>query len=132
MSALMTDMRQGMSSIRLAERKLAQRAAPVFMYRLDWRTPILDGVMRSPHGLDVPLVFDTVETKRGILGPGPEPQRLADVMSQAWINFARTGNPSQRDLAWPTYDTETRKTMIFDTTSQVVADPDREVRELLS
>jgi para-nitrobenzyl esterase len=128
MTSLMTDMRTWMDSIRLAERKLAQRAAPVFMYRLDWRTPILGGAMRSPHGLDVPLVFDTVETRRGILGSGPEPQRLADVMSQAWINFARTADPSQARLSWTQYETTARNTMIFDTASRVVADPDRDLR----
>ena len=127
-TALMTDMMMRTDSIRLAARKSAQAAAPVFMYRLDWETPILDGAMRTPHGLDVPLVFDTVEAKRPILGPGPEPQRLAPLMSQAWINFARTGDPSQQGLPWPRYDTTSRETMIFDVKSHVVADPDRDTR----
>src|SRR5215831_3203637 len=132
MTSLMTDMRTWIDSIRLAERKVAQQAAPVFMYRLDWRTPILNGAMRSPHGLDVPLVFDTVETKRGILGTGPEPQRLADTMSWAWINFARNGDPSQSKLSWPRYDTTSRQTMIFNDVSRVVSDPDRDVRKFWS
>lgn len=127
-TALMTDMMMRMDSVRLAERKFAQNGAPVFMYRLDWETPILDGAMRSPHGLDVPLVFDTVETKRMVLGSGPEPQRLAAVMSKAWIDFARTGDPSQRELAWPSYDATSRQTMIFDTTSHIVSDPDGKLR----
>jgi para-nitrobenzyl esterase len=126
-TAAMTDRMTRMDSIRLAERKLAQRAAPVFMYRLDWQTPILNGVMRSPHGLDVPLVFDTVDAKLGILGTGPEPRRLAPIMSQAWIDFARSGNPSQPNLAWPGYDTA-RQTMIFDVVSHVVSDPDGQAR----
>jgi hypothetical protein len=41
-------------------------------------------------------VFDTVEAKRSILGPGPQPQKVASVMSQARINFARTGDPARR------------------------------------
>lgn len=127
-TALMTDMMMRTDSIRLADRKFEGRAAPVFMYRLDWDTPILDGAMRSPHGLDVPLVFDTVETKRTILGPGPEPQAIASVMSQAWINFARAGNPSQQGLAWPRYDTTARETLIFDVESRIVPDPDRDTR----
>jgi para-nitrobenzyl esterase len=117
-----------MDSIRLASRKAAQGAAPVYMYRLDWETPVLDGVMRSPHGLDVPLVFDTVESKRTILGPGPAPEQLAPVMSQAWIDFARTGDPSQQGLAWPRYEATGRQTMIFDTESRVVSDPDAAAR----
>jgi para-nitrobenzyl esterase len=127
-TAAMTDRMMRMDSIRLAERKLAQRSAPVFMYRLDWQTPILGGVMRSPHGLDVPLVFDNVDKKLGILGSGPEPRRIAPVMSRAWINFARSGNPSQRHITWPGYDTTSRPTMIFDVDSHVVSDPDGEAR----
>jgi para-nitrobenzyl esterase len=127
-TAAMTDRMTRMDSIRLAERKLAQRSAPVFMYRLDWQTPIFNGVMRSPHGLDVPLVFDNVDKKLGVLGTGPEPSQIAPVMSQAWINFARSGNPSQRNLAWPGYDTASRQTMIFDIASHVVSDPDGAAR----
>jgi para-nitrobenzyl esterase len=128
-TAAMTDRMSRMDSIRLAERKFAQQSAPVFMYRLDWQTPILNGVMRSPHGLDVPLMFDTVDAKLGVLGAGPEPKLIASVMSQAWINFARGGNPSQRHLDWPSYDTTSRRTMIFDTNSHVMSDPDGRGRE---
>jgi para-nitrobenzyl esterase len=127
-TAAMTDRMTRMDSIRLAERKAEQRLAPVFMYRLDWQTPILNGVMRSPHGLDVPLVFDNVDKKLGILGTGPEPRQIAPVMSQAWINFARSGNPSQRNLPWPGYDAASRQTMIFDIASHAVSDPDGEAR----
>ncbi|CAN7562415.1 carboxylesterase family protein [Phenylobacterium sp. LjRoot219] len=127
-TALATDTMMRMDSIRLASRKAAQAAAPAYMYRLDWETPILGGVMRAPHGLGVPLVFDTVETKRGVLGPGPEPQKLAAVMSQAWINFARTGDPSQEGLAWPRYETTSRQTMMFDVASHVAPDPDAAAR----
>ena len=123
-TALMTDLMMRVDSIRLAERKAGQGGAPVFMYRLDWETPVLGGALRSPHGVDVPLVFDTVETKRSILGDGPEPQRLADLLSQAWINFARGGDPSQPGLSWPAYDAATRRTLIFDTRSRVESDPD--------
>jgi para-nitrobenzyl esterase len=128
LTRLATDMGTWINSIRLAERKYAQHGAPVYMYRLDWETPVLGGVMKSPHGLDVPLVFDTVETKRGVLGPGPEPQQLAVVMSQAWINFARSGNPSQSGLTWPAYDTASRQTLLFNTGSKAVSDPDSAAR----
>jgi para-nitrobenzyl esterase len=127
-TSLVTDKGTWMDSIRLAERKHAQGAAPVYMYRLDWRTPVIGGAMRSPHGLDVPLVFDTVATKPLMLGGGPQPQQVANVMSTAWINFAKSGNPSQPGLAWPAYDTASRDTMIFDTASHTVSDPDHALR----
>jgi para-nitrobenzyl esterase len=65
-------------------------------------------------------------------GTGPEPRKIAAVMSQAWINFARSGDPSQKDLAWPAYDAAERRTMIFDLESKVVSDPDAALRGLLA
>jgi para-nitrobenzyl esterase len=100
------------------------------MFRLDWETPVLGGMMKTPHGLEVPLVFDNVETKRIVLGPGPQPQILANAMANAWIAFARTGNPSQPGLAWPAYDAATRRTMLFNIRSRVVPDPDKPKRQL--
>jgi para-nitrobenzyl esterase len=130
-ASMTTDMGTWMNSIRLAERKADQQAAPVFMYRLDWEAPAANGALRSPHGLEVPLVFDNVNigSQSQMLGTGPEPKKLAAIMSQAWINFARTGDPSQKELPWPRYGAKSRETMIFDAKSHMVADPDREKRE---
>jgi para-nitrobenzyl esterase len=119
-------------SIRLAERKAAQGAAPVYMYQLTWETPVGAGVFKSPHTLEIPFVFDTVESTRPLVGPGPEPQKLADQMSSAWIAFARTGNPNNPAIpAWPAYTAERRATMEFDVESKVVDDPASEVRRAL-
>ena len=65
-------------------------------------------------------------------GTGPEAGIVAAAMSQAWINFARNGDPSQRGLEWPAYSTSDRQTMIFDVASQVVSDPDGPARMFLS
>jgi para-nitrobenzyl esterase len=127
-AAMATDMGTWSNSIRQAERKVAQKAAPVYMFRLDWETPVLNGILRAPHGLDTALVFDNADLGTGMLGTGPEPKKLGADMSQAWINFARTGDPSRQGLTWPRYDTATRKTMIFNVPSHVVADPDRDRR----
>lgn len=132
LTSLTTDMGARGQSIREAERKAAQRAAPVFMYRLDWETPIMGGALRAPHGLDTPLVFDNARTSPALLGTGPEPEQIAADMAQAWINFARSGNPSRAGLAWPHYEAATRQTMIFDAPSHVVADPDGERRQFWS
>jgi para-nitrobenzyl esterase len=120
------------NSIRLAERKLDQHAARVYMYRLDWEAPFAGGALKSPHGIDTDLVFDNPRAKPLMNGTGPEPRKIAAVMSQAWINFARSGNPSQHRLDWPSYTAETRKTMIFNVESHVAADPDRPARVLLN
>ena len=58
-----------------AERKAAQNAAPVYVYLLAWETPVDDGRLRAHHALDLPLVFNNIETSRTMVGPGPDPQR---------------------------------------------------------
>ena len=120
------------NSITLAERKAAQKAAPVYMYQLTWETPVARGKLKSPHAIEIPLVFDNVEKARSFVGRGEEPQGVADQMSTAWLAFARTGDPNTAGVpTWPVYDAEARATMMFDLESRVVNDPNAEVRALL-
>jgi para-nitrobenzyl esterase len=102
------------------------------VYLLAWETPVNGGRLRAHHALDVPLVFDNVESTRNMVGPGSEPQRIADLMSSAWIAFARTGNPNADVLPhWPAYDVKNRATMIFNLDSRVQHDPYSEIRRIL-
>ena len=119
-------------SITLAERKKAQGGAPAYMYLLEWETPRGRGRLRSPHALEIPLMFDNVETARNFVGGGDDPQRLAEQMSEAWLAFARTGNPATPALPdWPAYDPDRRATMVFNLESRVVEDPYAKVRKVL-
>ena len=109
-------------SVQIAERKAAQGRAKAYFYLLEWETPV--GPFKSPHTLEIPLVFDNVETSRPLLGPGPAPQVMAKQMSAAWLAFARTGDPNTPVLPnWPAYEPGRRATMIFNQTSRVVDDP---------
>jgi len=131
LTALATATDKWRQAIVMAERKYAQHAAPVYMYRLDWETPFFGHVLRTPHGLDTALVFDNADKKPIMLGIGPEAGQVAAQMSQAWINFARHGDPSPAGATWPRYDPDRRATIIFNTTSRIVSDPDRAARMLL-
>ena len=51
----------GSGSVTIAERKAALGKASAYLYRLDWETPVDQGKLISPHGLEMPLVFDNVE-----------------------------------------------------------------------
>jgi para-nitrobenzyl esterase len=127
-SALLTDLVMRTDSIIEADRKAAQKAAPVYMYRVDYEPRVLNRILRATHSIDVPLVLGTM-IPRELIGSGPEVDTLSETMMQAWIDFARNGNPAQKDLAWPRYDTNQRLTMIFDTPCHVLSDPDRVTRE---
>ena len=50
-------------------------------------------------------------------------------MSDAWIAFARTGDPNTAKLPkWTPYDASQRATMVFNDESKVVNDPTKERR----
>ncbi len=80
--------------LNFARRKSAAGGAPVYVYMFEWEAPVLDGLLRSVHCSDIPYVFDNVQIQKKMTGGGPEAQVLADKMSGAWTDFARTGNPT--------------------------------------
>lgn len=128
-----TERGMGANAMAVAERKAALGRAPAYLYRLEWRTPIEGGRLRTPHGLDVPLVFDNVAKSESLLGSDVDRvQPVADAMSDAWIAFARSGTPSAPGLAsWPAYDTRFKSTMVFDSVSRSIDDPLHDEHALL-
>ncbi|CAN5195179.1 carboxylesterase/lipase family protein [soil metagenome] len=107
------------NAILQAERKDAAGGAPAFMYLLNWETPVDAGRWGSPHALDIAMMFDNVAKSSSFVGAGAaQAQKVADAMSDAWIRFARDGDPG-----WPAYTAATRTTMVFDVASQPVNDP---------
>jgi para-nitrobenzyl esterase len=117
-----------------AQNKARQGRAPVFLYRLAWATPVLNGKLRTPHSLDIPLVFDNVAGSTSLVGADTRaPQKVADAMSAAWIAFARSGSPNGPGLPqWPAYNPQVRATMIFDVASRSVDDPLRSEHAVLA
>lgn len=110
-------------SVTLADRKAAQAGAPVFFYHLDWETPVMGGKRYVPHALDIGMVFDNVAKSESMSGTGPEAQAIADMMSESWLAFAKTGDPSNPLVpAWPAYTAEQRNMMVFRTTPGVEVD----------
>lgn len=117
-------------ALKLTELQVNQ-GTPVWMYRFDWETPVFGGALKSTHALEIPFVFNTLNTlnTENFTGSSPERQLLANQMHQAWINFARNGNPNTENLPeWPKYDMNERSIMIFNIESAVVKDPNREER----
>lgn len=120
------------STLQLARLKSTQPAA-VYRYLFTWSTPVLDGRPRAYHGAELPHMFDNIDRCANSTGGGAQARALAAKMSQAWLNFARSGNPNHAGLPhWPTFGPERLDTMVFDDTCKVIADPDGEGRRLLA
>jgi para-nitrobenzyl esterase len=121
-----------LAAIRQATAKAAQKAAPVYAYVFAWNTPVFDGRIRSYHCAELPFVFDNTDRCDQATGGGPAARALAAKVSEAWIRFARTGNPNHSGLTnWPTFTVANGATMIFDNTCAAVNHPDREVLNTL-
>ncbi len=112
-----------------AERKAAQRSAPVYLYRFEYYSPVRGGRLKAMHCMEIPFVFDTLEAGKVYTGISPAAQRLADRMSAAWVAFARTGNPNHRGIPqWPAFNSADRPTMVFGDEVRMVKDPGRDER----
>ncbi|MEL7730718.1 carboxylesterase/lipase family protein [Citromicrobium bathyomarinum] len=117
----------------LADQQAKTASAPVYVYRLTWETPIGGGMLRSPHTLDIPLMFDNAKESAALLGTGEDAQTMADMMSDAWIAFAKTGTPSSELLPeWKAYTPVNRNVMELNVEPQLVDDPEKDIRELPS
>jgi para-nitrobenzyl esterase len=120
---LCTDRRMRMGSIMLAERKFKQGKAPVYLYLFAWRSPALGGKLGAPHTVEIPFVFDNTDIPKVMTTGGSEVKALAAKVSEAWIQFARSGNPNHKGLPnWPSYTIPERATMVFDNTCQAIND----------
>ncbi|HTE39325.1 MAG TPA: carboxylesterase/lipase family protein [Steroidobacteraceae bacterium] len=109
----------------------AQQGSPVFAYQLDWPSPQDGGKWGAPHTIDIPLVFDNIDRKGSITGTAPDAQTMADQMSDAFIAFARSGNPNHKGIPkWLPYTLPARATMVFNNPSKVVDDPRGDERKL--
>jgi para-nitrobenzyl esterase len=108
--------------IRQASAKAAQHAAPVYVYLFAWNTPVLDGRIRSYHCAELPFVFDNTDRCDPATGGGDAARALAAKVSDAWIRFARTGDPNHSGLpTWPPFTSAKRATMVFDNECEIVA-----------
>ncbi len=59
-------------------------------------------------------------------------RELGNRMSDAWINFARKGDPNHPGLPkWPAFKPEDGAVMVFDNKCEVRNDPDRAQRSVI-
>lgn len=119
-------------ALKTARVKAEQKGAPVYMYVFTWDTPLLNGIPMSYHTSEIPFVMNNAKDYDVATGGGEDAIKMADKMSQAWINFARTGNPNVKGQPnWQPYTRENGNTMIFDNNSKTVKNHDLELMKTL-
>jgi len=110
LSAIHTDAMFRIPSLELVE---AQRdnGQCAYNYIFDWVSPVAGGMLGACHALEIGFVHGTYNDK--FCGVGPEADKLSRCMQDAWLAFARTGDPSCESVGkWPVYG-KNRATMIL-------------------
>ncbi|MDZ7679212.1 MAG: carboxylesterase family protein [Acidimicrobiales bacterium] len=116
-----------------ADRKADQGGAPVWVCEVHWDSPVQGGKWGAPHTVDIPLVFDNVAKVKSFAKDTPEAREVAAQMSQAWIAFARAGDPNHAGIPdRPSYRTGQPVTMLFDLPPRVEAGWRAAEREVLA
>lgn len=120
-------------AMKTARLKAEQKGAPVYQYIFAWSTPVFDSIPMSYHTAEIPFVFHNIDKAENATGGGEAAYALADKMSAAWINFAKTGNPNTKGLPhWSAYTPENGATMIFDNQPEIKHHHDENLMQLLA
>ncbi len=101
--ALVTDRFFRNPTFAAAQARLAARGpAPTYLYEFAWPSPVQK--VGAAHAIEIPFVFDTIDSPDAQLAIGAEPPAdIAMQMHAAWIRFATTGDPGWQpvDASYP-------------------------------
>lgn len=120
---LFTDILFRLDSLRFADDVHRNTGRAPWVYQFDWPSP---AGFEACHCLDLPFVFGSLEPfSDAPMLDGVEPgffQGLSEAMQDAWIAFARDGDPNHEKLpAWPRYGHE-RYTLRLDRQLETLKD----------
>jgi para-nitrobenzyl esterase len=115
------------TAIEQASAKAALERAPAYLYWFTWQTPILNGRPGAFHCSEIAFCFANTDRCENMTGGGADARALGETVSDAWLHFARTGDPNHPKLPkWPAFSAADMPTMIFDSHSALLNGPDRE------
>ena len=127
LTAIQTDLMFGRATRQLLEAQSGNNPA-TYGYLFDWKSPALSGALGACHTLEIGFVFGILEA--AFHGSGLLAESLSSKIQDAWIAFAKTGNPSCRSLGeWRPYSTG-RTTMRLGKDCRLEEDPLKEEREV--
>jgi para-nitrobenzyl esterase len=131
--AITTAARSWRGLIIKSERRAEQSGAPTYIFQFDWKSPVNGRRLRAAHMMEIPFAFDNVAYATAQVGTGADQQKLADILSEVWIAFARTGNPNTSTIPmWIPFNLQDRPTMIFDLKPRLENDPRGQERKLFA
>jgi para-nitrobenzyl esterase len=113
----------------------AANGADVYSYLFKWRPPALGRTLGACHAMDLPFVFGLTShpVARPFTGFAAAANRLSTRMQQAWLRFARSGDPGHAQLPeWDAYEPSARSTMVFDRECTIADDPLDGERQLVA
>ncbi len=128
--AISSILMMGLGSVEIAEKKAAQRGAPVYLYNFGYKSetkiPGTEYALGTPHAMDISFKFynQTPTSPPDVLAGHRTDRFIASrQMAELWTTFARTGAPAAAGVPeWPPYTLGERATMRIDTTCEVFYD----------
>jgi len=96
---------------RRTARLLCAGKSPVWLYHFTRVSPLAERLQRgATHGADIPYAFGNLPA----FGYNKVDRAASATMQQAWIRFARTGDPNGPPLSpWPRYTVSNDAHMVF-------------------
>lgn len=80
-------------------------------YMYYWAEPSALPFRGACHAVELAYVFGN--TDQTIYTGKPADKELSDTVMRCWANFARTGDPSVKEMAWQKYSLDERDTAVF-------------------
>lgn len=120
----------GVTSARIAD---AQAAAGgrVRRYRLDYTVPGGPFGNMTPHGFDVPMVFEQMDSPLArLFGFSAADAAMEKTLHGVWSSFARTGSVKAGLPPWPFYKPSDPQVMLLDRTSRATDSADQMDRDI--
>jgi para-nitrobenzyl esterase len=118
------------AAIDQATAKTALNRAPAYLYWFTWQTPVFDGRPGAFHCSEISFVFSNTDRCATMTGGGADARALSARMTDAWVQFARTGDPNHAGIPhWEPFSSQTIPTMVFDNEVLLLPDPDANERK---
>jgi len=105
-------------AIKQATLKSEQKGAPVYHYLFTWQPTT--NVLAASHGMELPFMFNNVALQPEMTGNTEEAHALEDIISSAWIQFIKTGDPNHDGMPkWVPFTADNPGYMEFDNNCQM-------------